>query len=174
MRKSVAARPTNFECRAALTELTFHTGAIDATERVDQALKDGPGARFSGGYTPRTMRAFLWMKSGNRERALPLIDAAIEENRLAIEAGDRGYSPAYENAALYLMRGDRAAALEWLERASNAGLIDAASLKLDPLIAPLGNEPRFIQIVDRINREVREMRKRVDLRELDEWIAMGR
>lgn len=67
------------------------------------------------------------------------------------------------------MRGDPAAALDWLEGASNARFKDADFLKVDPLIAPLANDPRFIQVVDRINRKVREMRQRVDLRELDEW-----
>jgi hypothetical protein len=52
-------------------------------------------------------------------------------------------------------------------------LKDPDLFKLDPLIAPLANEPRFIQVVDRINRDVREMRLRVDLRELDEWARVS-
>jgi hypothetical protein len=138
---------------------------------VEQALKVGPGAQ-SGfmAYSPRTLRAFLWIQAGEREQARPLIDAALAENRAALAAGNRSYPIPHENAALHLMLGDRAAALESLEAAVNAGFLDPGLLKVNPLMAPLANEPRFRQVVDRMERTLREMRSRVDLSELDEWI----
>ena len=175
MRKLVAAIPKSAECRGALTELAFMTGAAEAGDLVDRALKAGPGARIPGvSYTPRTMRAFLWFQSGDRARALPLIDVALEESRLALAAGDRSCWPHYEDAALHLMQGDRAAALDALERAVNAGLNDVASLQVNRTLAPLANEPRYLKLVERINREVGEMRSRVDLRELDELLKLGK
>jgi hypothetical protein len=57
-----------------------------------------------------------------------------------------------------------------MEAACNAGFRDLVLLKMDPLLAPLANEPRFIQVIDRIDRDVREMRARIDLREIDGWI----
>jgi len=119
------------------------------------------------------MSAFLWMKSGDRARALPLIEAALAANRTAIEAGDRSQLPLYENAALQSMLGDRAAALELLEGSCNAGNKEAEFLKVDPLFAPLAHEPRFLQLVDRINRGLREMKQRVDLSDLDELAGIG-
>lgn len=174
MRSAVAAVPRADECQAELTELAVFTGAPDARERVDRALKAGPDARSSySGYTPRTMSAFLWLKAGDRERALPLIEAALAENRAAMDGGDRSQSPSYENAALDVMRGNRAAALESLERAYAVGNRDADFMKVDPLLAPLATEPRFIQLVDRMNRDLREMRARVDLSDLDELAKGG-
>ena len=174
MRQVVAARPTNRECQAILTELAVFAEAADAGDRIDQLLKDGPDAHpgFTG-YTPRTMRAFLWLKAGDGERARPLIDAALETNRAAIESGDRTYYPLYENAALHQMRGERDAALDWLEKACNAGLEDPAWVKMDPLLAPLAHEPRFLKLVERMSRDVDEMRQRVDFREIDEWTKAG-
>jgi hypothetical protein len=174
MRDAVAVLPRNAELQGNLTDLLFLTGATDAVARVDQGLQRGAGARAGySGYTLRTMRAALWLKTGNPERAQPLIDAALAENRAAIEAGDRSYPPHYENAALHLMGGNRTAALEELESAYAAGCRDADFLKVDPLLAPLASEPRFLQLLDRINRDLREMRARVDLREFDELAKTG-
>ena len=134
-----------------------------------------PGAIIGySGYTPRTLRAFLWMKTGDRDQALPLIDAALEQNRTAIAAGDRGQSPRYENAALQLMRGDRAAALEWLDGAYKAGFLDADFMRVDPLLAPLAGEPGFRQMVEPVERDLREMRARLDLSDLDDLAKGGR
>ena len=174
MRKLATAQPGNPEVRTVLTELAAFTGATDARERVDQALKVGPGAH-SGllAYSPRALRAFLWLQAGDREQARPLIDAALAENRAALAAGDRNYPIPHENAALQLMLGDRAAALDSLEAAVNSGFLDVGLLKVNPLMAPLANEPRFRQVVDRIERNLRDMRSRADLSELDEWIKAG-
>ncbi len=174
MRKLAADHPRNPEVRVILTELAVYTGAADAPERVDQALKVGPGAR-SGllAYTPRTLRAFLWLQAGDRDKARPLIDAALAENRAALEKEDRNSSIPNENAALHLMLGDRTAALASLEAAVSSGFLDVGLLKVNPLMAPLANEPRFRQVVDRIERDLREMRSRVDLREFDELAKVG-
>jgi len=117
------------------------------------------------------MRAFLFLKSGARDRAEPLIDAALAFNREAIAAGDRSYGPPLEDAALAVLRGDRATALGELERAERAGLRDAVMLQRDPLVAPLVGDSRFAQIVQRIERDVQEMRSRIDLRAIDQLVG---
>ena len=66
-------------------------------------------------YTPRAMRAFLFLQTGARQRAQPLIDAALAFNRDAIAAGDRSFGPPMENAALAVLRGERATAFDELE-----------------------------------------------------------
>lgn len=171
MRAAVAAQPDNIEGQIVTMELALFGGAPDAGDRIEKALAGGPGARsWWTPYTPRTMRAFLWTRSGDPECARPLIDAAITANRKAVDEGDRSFGPLYENAALYLMRADRAAALDWLRRAAEAGWRDAATLERDPLLAPLAQEPRFIEIVERITRDVQDMRKRVDLSDLEQWM----
>jgi len=53
MRNAVAALPKNGECQAELTELAVFTGAADARDRIDQALKAGPDARSSYSGYPR-------------------------------------------------------------------------------------------------------------------------
>jgi TolB-like protein/Tfp pilus assembly protein PilF len=67
-------------------------------------------------------------------------DAEAELAKLKALVGDAG---AYQYATIYAHWGDRAKALEWLERAwrlQDPGLIN---LKTDPLMDPLRQEPRF-------------------------------
>jgi TolB-like protein/tetratricopeptide (TPR) repeat protein len=170
MRSAAALAPGNPEVRTTLDQIAFFAGAPDARERIDQALKTGPGGHsgFSS-LSPRTMRAFLWRQSGDRTQAQPLIDAALKQNTAAIAAGDRSNLTPYENAALHLIQGDTAAALEWLEKAVNAGFSDPYLLKASPIFAPLRREPRFIQMIERINRDLGEMKQRIDVRELEQW-----
>jgi len=117
------------------------------------------------------MRAFLFLQAGARQRAQPLIDAALAFNRDAIAAGDRSFGPPMENAALAVLRGERATAFDELERAERAGWRDAAMMQRDPLLAPLVGDSRFAQIVQRIERDVQEMRGRIDLRDIDQLVS---
>jgi TolB-like protein len=172
MRAAVAAQPDNFEGQMMLTELTVSARTADARSRVDHALATGPGAR--GWWTlttPRTWSAFLWLESGDRGRALPLVAAALAANQKALDEGDRSPGPPYENAALCLMRGDRAAALDWLDRAYAAGFRDPPTLLHDPTLAAVAAEPRFVRLVGRMRQDVQEMRARVDLSTLEPWMS---
>ena len=172
LRATVAAAPNDTEGEQILTEVAVFGGAADAAAHLDKALQGGATARaLWTPYTPRTMRAFLLLKSGARERAQPLIDAALAFNREAIAAGDRSYGPFIENAALAVLGGDRVTALDELERAERAGWRDAAMLQRDPLLAPLVGDSRFAQLVQRIERDVQEMRSRIDLRAIDQLVG---
>ena len=96
----------------------------------------------------------------------------LASNRDAIQAGDRGFPARMQNAALLLMRGNRAGALDALDAGVRAGWKDALFLEHDPLLAGLRSEPRFQQIRRRIEQEVAEMRTRADFRNLNEWAGV--
>jgi tetratricopeptide (TPR) repeat protein len=171
LRPIAAASPKNTEAQMAFADLAVLAGAPDAAEFVDRAIAAGFGGAmgFYSPYTPRTGRAFLYMHAGNRVAAKPLIEAALTVNREAFESGDRGFPKLMENAALYLMNGDRGAALDSLDAGVRAGWKDALFLERDPLLAGLRSDPRFQTIRQRIEREVAEMRARADFSSLNEW-----
>ena len=171
LRPIAAASPKNTEAQMAFADLAVLAGAPDAAEYVDRAIAAGFGGAtgFYSPYTPRTGRAFLYLHAGNRVAAKPLIEAALTVNREAFESGDRGFPKLMENAALYLMNGDRGAALDSLDAGVRAGWKDALFLERDPLLAGLRSEPRFQTIRQRIEREVAEMRARADFSSLNEW-----
>jgi hypothetical protein len=72
-------------------------------------------------------------------------DAEAELSKLKATGGD---TSAYQYSTIYAQWGDRAKALEWLEtawRLRDSGLV---YLKIDPLMDPLRQEPRF-QAIER-------------------------
>jgi len=174
LREVVAAFPALSEPRVLLTELATYAGSSDATALADEAVQKWPLAHgWWLPYTARTLRAFLHVRAGEPERARVLLDQVLATNRKLIDEGDRSSAPWHENAAVHAMRGDRAAAVEAFERAVDAGLREVALEKFDPLLASLRAEPRFVAAIRRIERDVTQMRKRVDLSPIETWVQQG-
>ena len=170
-RRMVTDFPQNTEANGTFTDMTVLLDAPEAAERLDREIQDGRGgghAMYSP-YTPRTWRAFLFLRAGDRARAQALIEAALAATREATAAGDISYNPPMENAVLFLMQAKRAEALDALETGIRAGWKDAIFLRRDPLLAPIRNDARFVAIVERVEREVAEMRARADFSNLDTW-----
>ena len=88
-----------------------------------------------------------WYKVGSRLLQLRDFDRSINALTQAINhLGYRGESAMYNLACAYALKGDRAPALEWLEKSINAGFDDPEKLQSDPDIASLRAEPRFKEI----------------------------
>jgi serine/threonine protein kinase/predicted Zn-dependent protease len=172
LREVLSANPGNDSVERCLAEAATYANRPDAAERVDaQLMRFAEGRGWFAPYTSRTLRAHLYRRDGQHERARPLIDAALSYNRRAIDSGDRLSHARYENVALHLMRGDRAAALDALDEAIRAGYYDAKFPAVDPLLADLRDDARFAAAVERIAARVREMRQRVDFSDLERWSA---
>jgi eukaryotic-like serine/threonine-protein kinase len=75
--------------------------------------------------------------------------ARREEQRLAELAAER-YVSAYGRALLALGTGDREAALDWLERAAEERSWYLPWIAVEPELAPLRDEPRFVTLVRRL------------------------
>jgi TolB-like protein/Flp pilus assembly protein TadD len=72
-------------------------------------------------------------------------DAEAQLAKIKVTSGD---DAAYSYAEIYAQWGDRAKALEWLDTAMRVRDADLSTLKVDPLVDPLRNEPRF-QAIER-------------------------
>jgi tetratricopeptide (TPR) repeat protein len=170
LRESLSANPGVDAIERFLAEAATYATAPDAAQRLDAELKRfAEGRGWWAPHTPRTLRAHLYLRDGQRERARPLIDAALAYNRRVIDGGDRLSHARYENVALHLMLGDRAAALQAFDEAIATGYWDEKFPKVDPLLADLRGDARFIAGMARIAARVEEMRQRVDLSDLDRW-----
>ena len=62
--------------------------------------------------------------------------------RLQQKGAEGDYAPAYEIAKIHVALGDRAHALDWLDRARTQRSHSIAFLRVDPEVAPLRDEPR--------------------------------
>jgi hypothetical protein len=116
------------------------------------------------------LRAFVYTRAGQPDRAQPLIDGAMNAVQKARAAGDRTYAPLYEEAALQAMLGNRDAAVALFEQSVDAGFAEPEWPKVDPLMAGVRTEPRFSAAVQRIARMVAEMRQRMDLTDLERLV----
>ena len=69
---------------------------------------------------------------------------------------ERGYVDGYHLATAHLGLGDHEKAIDWLEYAFDEGSISVAFLGVDPVWDPLRSEPRFQNLLRRMNfpREV--------------------
>ena len=71
-----------------------------------------------------------------------------------------------ELAAAAALRGEANVAVEWLDRAFDAGYRDYGVLERDPIFKPLGSDARFVRVLDRMRRDVETQRDRARTRGL--------
>lgn len=93
-----------------------------------------------------------WYKVGSRLIRMREFDRAIFALTQAVDhLRYRNASAMYNLACAYALKGDRAAAFNWLEKAINAGYDDTHNLQTDSDIASLRAEPRFKEI-EKLNK----------------------
>jgi serine/threonine protein kinase/TolB-like protein len=170
MRRAVAGRPNGEEARQLLSELALIDQSPDRKELVEAYFRSSPD--LSGGWfiLPESYRvryAYLLTGEGETKRATQLMD---EAERLALQALNQGNEMPrvrVEIAAIHVFRQEKEPALDWLQRAYDAGWREARILQRDPMLAGLRNEPRFIQLLTRMKNDVKAMRERsADLRDV--------
>ena len=82
-----------------------------------------------------------YAETGKKEQALEIL-------RKLKETGQHHYVRSYVYALIYIGLGEKATAIEYLEGAREGyETPDASWIKVDPLLDPLRNEPRFRQLV---------------------------
>lgn len=116
--------------------------------RYDEAIKYFNKAIALEGI--RYPRMLGWMaaahaKSGNRKAAFEI----IEELKLRLQKGDDG-SIAFFIAAAYAALSDKAAALEWLNKAFKSHDMEMPWIMTEPQFDVLHNEPEFKRIADAV------------------------
>jgi serine/threonine-protein kinase len=118
---------------------------LSQMQRFDEATAEAERARTLSDDAPIATAALgqAYALSGARERA-----AAVLEQMYG-QAGERHVSPYYV-AGVHAALEDRAAALEWLERAFEERSHSLVFLKVDPVMEPLRGEPEFAALVERV------------------------
>ncbi len=171
-RETVRARPDVTSSHHFLAEISTYAATADAAALVDKEVERAPEGRgVMAGITPRTLRAYLYVREGQPARARPLLETVLDINRKAQASGDR--RSWFETTAAHALLGNREAALAAWERVIEQGFYNARVDEHQPLLASIKNDPRFVASMDRLRRSVAAMRARVDLGPIDEWIARG-
>ena len=110
-------------------------------EAAAEAKKAG---ELSGNSQSQAYRAYALAKAGNLTEAREILDQLL---KLSNEA----YVPPYNIAVVYNGLGEREKTLDYLEQAYRQKNVLMVFLKVDPKWNSLRNEPRFIDLMRRMN-----------------------
>jgi TolB-like protein/Tfp pilus assembly protein PilF len=138
-RKTLEIDPTFYLAHAALGGTLEHKSDLPAA-----IIEDIKAQQLSDDLRARVPLAAARAKSGDKEASVEML-AELEE--LARRSNVR----AYWRAMLYLSLGNRDEAIRWLEKgiADHEGL-DIAYIKVDPMLDPLRDDPRFDALVQKV------------------------
>ena len=90
------------------------------------------------------------------------MDQVLATNRRALADAADSSILFVQNAAVYALQGQGSSALDELDRGYAAGWRDGRTLAIDPFFTSVRSEPRFTQVLSRIESGVAAMRARAD------------
>jgi TolB-like protein/Tfp pilus assembly protein PilF len=106
--------------------------------------------------------AYIFLGRGEVDRAARLLDevVAYADRELGGNAGDNRMH--YTLAAAHALRGSPEDALDHLDEAIRTGWRYYPLVRIDPLLDPLRQDPRFEEILDRLGSIMDDLRSRVE------------
>lgn len=128
---------------------------------LERAHTAAPDAVPQQRHAPSVVLAHLLSEDGETTRAANLLRESEQLHERAIERGDANPALEFSLAGIATIRGDRAKALDHLERAVEMGWNDPIGTVRDPILAPLREEPRFRAAVEVMEDRIEDMRTRV-------------
>jgi len=142
--------------------LTF-AAAADAPEIVHALVtRAADGLVHNAPYPVKLLHAYHLQRAGSAVEAAKILDTIVAANRKSLVAGADWPLAFIQNAAIHALRGETTAALDVLDRAYAAGWRHGRTLAIDPLFTSVRSEPRFRQLLSRIEADVAAMRARAD------------
>jgi adenylate cyclase len=136
------------------------TEARDHYERIFALM---PDARLAGvWFSVRTGLATALFRLGDRTRAALLFEQALADAHARLDRGEEIPAIFAEVAAIHAVRGETQLALDWIERACDAGW-RFQFLETMEYYRELLDEPRFRRVMERLRGEVAATRQRMDL-----------
>jgi serine/threonine-protein kinase len=147
-RKTIEKKPDNPQPHILLGEAYVTKGvpAEGVAEMEKGMALDATPAKTSERWDRYPMLAYAYAAAGRRGEALKILD---EQKRLAKQ---RYVSP-YNFAIIYTGLGDKDRAFEWLVKAIEERTLIIHHLKSRPLFDPLRSDPRYADLLRRMNLE---------------------
>ena len=161
-----ARAPNNEEVRFLRADVAFLTNSDDLQPSLEALMGTAASTYSTVPETVRMRYAYVLSRRGDTVGATQLRAEAERIAREKVRNGDQNPNLRIELAAAAMLRGDHPDALEWVERAYDAGLRDFGLLERDPIIAPLGGDPRFPGLLDRMRSDLEAQRARARQRGL--------
>jgi tetratricopeptide (TPR) repeat protein len=99
--------------------------------------------------------------SGRRQEADQLFQSVVDTYTQRVEEGQRDWGLEWDLATIYAARDESQKAMDWFERAYDAGFLFVRWAPVDPAYDDLRDNPRYLDIMSRMNAEIAAMRARV-------------
>jgi serine/threonine protein kinase/Flp pilus assembly protein TadD len=128
--------PAHFSLAATYGEKRMYPEAIGELRTALTFAGDDP--RFIGSL------GYAYAMSGSRVEAQGILDELLARSK-------RGYFPSWTIAIVYIGLGDKDRAFQWLGKAVQERGEMVTWLKTDPLYDPLRSDPRFSDLLRRLN-----------------------
>jgi protein kinase/serine/threonine-protein kinase len=163
IRTAAEKAPDNIEVLLARAEIETFAGAPDAPDHVASLFERAADGLFhTAPYPVKLAHAYHLHHRGASAGARKILDQILATNRRALADGADWPAVFMQNAAVHALQGQGPAALDELDRAYAAGWRDGRTLAIDPFFTSVRSEPRFTQLLSRIESDVAAMRARAD------------
>ena len=154
--------PDSIEVLLTRAEIETFAGAPDAPDHVGSLLgRAADGLFHTAPYPVKLAHAYHLHRRGATTEAGRILEEILA-NRKDLADGADWPMVFMQNAAVYALKGQPVAALDELDRAYAAGWRDGRTLAIDPFFTSVRAEPRFTQLLSRIQSDVAAMRARAD------------
>ena len=139
IRRTVDTAPTNVEALLTRLAVAAITGSPDARRFAEPLLAESADAPTEViWHSVKLLYAYQLHQEGHKARASVLMDQVLVFDEEAIRGGADWPFPRIQNATVYAIRGDVPTALDWLERAYQAGWKDPRIARMLPMWAHFG------------------------------------
>jgi eukaryotic-like serine/threonine-protein kinase len=175
--KAVASAPGDEEVKFARLDIAFVLHSTDFGPALAAMSPAADASVMLVAESVRLRRAYLASLQGDQNRVAALLAEAERTARGRMDRGEKSPPLRVEMAAAAALRGDHAGALEWLDRAYDAGFRDYGMLSRDPIMLKIEPAAKFQELLDRIRRDVEGQRERArknGLLDLDALLAAAR
>ena len=163
IRAAAEKTPDNIEVLLPRAEIGTFAGAPDAPDHVASLFERAAEGLFhTAPYPVKLAHAYHLHRRGAAAGARKIMEEILATNRRAVADGADWPTVFMQNAAVYALQGQGPAALDELDRAYAAGWRDGRTLAIDPFFTSVRSEPRFTQLLSRIESDVAAMRARAD------------
>jgi tetratricopeptide (TPR) repeat protein len=162
--KLLAISPSEFIALNIIGDAHLYSGDHrQAREFYEKAYSVSPYGRVAfTGWLRSTGLAYVYLKMGNARKANDLLNESLNRNLEELRGGSESPGVLYDLAAVHAVRGNKAEAYKWLQKAIDGGWIDYRIGRIDPLFENLRDDEDFKEMMDQVRVKVDEMRKRVE------------
>lgn len=132
-----------------------------AVDWAREALRLEPGNSLGYWHHNEVLIGLSLLKSGQREEADNMLLPVIETYVTRVEEGQRDWGLEWDLASIHAARGDQQEAMDWFERAYEAGFRFVRWVPVDPAFDAYRNNPRYQNVMAKMEADIERMRARL-------------